>query len=304
MTSLNRKAVIFAVLAAALYALSTPFSKVIMNEIPPSFMAGFLYLGAGTGMLITNAFRKDEAASVKAFSHSDIPYLIGMVVLDVIAPIMLMLALTSSPAANISLINNFEIVATSVIALIIFKEKISGKLWTGIILITVASIMLSFEGTESLVFTKYSVFALIACVAWGFENNCTRKLSSGDPMKIVVIKGLGSGVGAIIVALCVGEQISLSVNILYALLLGFVAYGLSVFFYIKAQKELGAAKTSAYYAVSPFIGALLSLIIRGNLPNIFFLISCLIMGIGTIFVTIDSTEVSGKTKNIIDHDHP
>ena len=295
MTSLNRKAVIFAVLAAALYALSTPFSKVIMNEIPPSFMAGFLYLGAGTGMLITNAFRKDTTTSVKAFSHSDMPYLIGMVVLDIIAPIMLMLALTSSPAANISLINNFEIVATSVIALIIFREKISGKLWTGIILITVASIMLSFEGTESLVFTKYSVFALIACVAWGFENNCTRKLSSGDPIKIVVIKGLGSGIGAIIVAVCAGEQISLSVNILYALLLGFVAYGLSVFFYIKAQKELGAAKTSAYYAVSPFIGALLSLIIYRSLPNLLFLLSCMIMVIGTVIVTMDSKAVSEKS---------
>lgn len=295
MTSLNRKAVIFAVLAAALYALSTPFSKVIMNEIPASFMAGFLYLGAGTGMLITNAFRKDTTTSVKAFSHSDIPYLIGMVVLDIIAPIMLMLALTSSPAANISLINNFEIVATSVIALIIFREKISGKLWTGIILITVASIMLSFEGTESLVFTKYSVFALIACVAWGFENNCTRKLSSGDSIKIVVIKGLGSGIGAIIVAVCAGEQISLSVNILYALLLGFVAYGLSVFFYIKAQKELGAAKTSAYYAVSPFIGALLSLIIYRSLPNLLFLLSCMIMVIGTVIVTMDSKAVSGKS---------
>ena len=295
MTSLNRKAVIFAVLAAALYALSTPFSKVIMNEIPPSFMAGFLYLGAGTGMLITNAFRKDTTTSVKAFSHSDIPYLIGMVVLDIIAPIMLMLALTSSPAANISLINNFEIVATSVIALIIFREKISGKLWTGIILITVASIMLSFEGAESLVFTKYSVFALIACVAWGFENNCTRKLSSGDSIKIVVIKGLGSGIGAIIVAVCAGEQISLSVNILYALLLGFVAYGLSVFFYIKAQKELGAAKTSAYYAVSPFIGALLSLIIYRSLPNLLFLLSCMIMVIGTVIVTMDSKAVSGKS---------
>ena len=258
-------------------------------------MAGFLYLGAGTGMLITNAFRKDTAASVKAFSHSDIPYLIGMVVLDIIAPIMLMLALTSSPAANISLINNFEIVATSVIALIIFREKISGKLWTGIILITVASIMLSFEGTESLVFTKYSVFALIACVAWGFENNCTRKLSSGDPIKIVVIKGLGSGIGAIIVAVCAGEQISLSVNILYALLLGFVAYGLSVFFYIKAQKELGAAKTSAYYAVSPFIGALLSLIIYRSLPNLLFLLSCMIMVIGTVIVTMDSKAVSEKS---------
>ena len=155
--------------------------------------------------------------------------------------------------------------------------------------------MLSFEGIESLTFTRQSVYALIACLAWGFENNCTRKLSSGDPMKIVVIKGLGSGIGAIIVAFMAGEQLSLSICILCAMLLGFVAYGLSVFFYIKAQKELGAAKTSAYYAVSPFIGALLSLIICGNLPNIFFLISCLIMGIGTIFVTIDSTEVSGKT---------
>ena len=155
--------------------------------------------------------------------------------------------------------------------------------------------MLSFEGTESLVFTKYSVFALIACLAWGFENNCTRKLSSGDPMKIVVIKGLGSGIGAIIVALCAGEQISLSVNILYALLLGFVAYGLSVFFYIKAQKELGAAKTSAYYAVSPFIGALLSLIIYRSLPNLLFLLSCMIMVIGTVIVTMDSKAVSEKS---------
>ena len=218
-----------------------------------------------------------------------------MVVLDVIAPIMLMLALTSSPAANISLINNFEIVATSVIALVIFKERISGKLWTGIILITVASIMLSFEGTESLTFTRHSVYALIACIAWGFENNCTRKLSSGDPIKIVVIKGLGSGVGAIIVAFMAGEQLSLSICILCAMLLGFVAYGLSVFFYIKAQKELGAAKTSAYYAVSPFIGALLSLIIYRSIPDMFFLVSCLIMGIGTVLVTIDSTEFSGKS---------
>ena len=155
--------------------------------------------------------------------------------------------------------------------------------------------MLSFDGIESLTFTRHSVYALIACLAWGFENNCTRKLSSGDPMKIVVIKGLGSGVGAIIVALCAGEQLVVSTFIIYALLLGFIAYGLSVFFYIKAQKELGAAKTSAYYAVSPFIGALLSLIIYRSLPDQFFLLSCMIMVIGTVIVTMDSTAVSGKS---------
>ena len=209
---------------------------------------------------------------------------------------MLAIVISAIPVQSFPDIFSLKMIkAMTEVATIIFREKISGKLWTGIILITVASIMLSFEGTESLTFTRHSVYALIACLAWGFENNCTRKLSSGDPIKIVVIKGLGSGIGAIIVALCAGEQISLSVNILYALLLGFVAYGLSVFFYIKAQKELGAAKTSAYYAVSPFIGALLSLIIYRSLPNLLFLLSCMIMVIGTVIVTMDSKAVSGKS---------
>ncbi|MBR1797766.1 MAG: DMT family transporter [Clostridiales bacterium] len=286
---MRKKAIFFAILAAALYALSSPLSKMLMNTIPPSFMAGLLYLGAGIGMLCVLPFRGGEETSER-FTKKDIPYLIGMVILDIIAPVSLMFALTGSPAANISLINNFEIVTTSIIALVLFKEKISAKLWSGITLITIASILLSFEGSESLTFSRYSLFALIACLAWGFENNCTRTLSSKDPAKIVVVKGIGSGTGAVIVALLTGESLSLSPHIIYALLLGFAAYGLSVFFYIRAQRYLGAAKTSAYYAVSPFIGALLSLIIYKELPTLLLIIAFLIMAVGAVVVTKEQND--------------
>jgi uncharacterized membrane protein len=115
------------------------------------------------------------------------------------------------------------------------------------------------------------------CVCWGFENNCTRKISNKDPLQIVVIKGFGSGFGALTIAFAVGEWTYSFAYIPAVLLLGFVAYGLSVFFYVYAQREIGAAKTSAYYAIAPFIGVILSFIILGERPNFLFGIALLIM---------------------------
>lgn len=201
-----------------------------------------------------------------------------------------MIGLTMTTAANASLLNNFEIVATSLIALYIFKEKISKHLWIGIIFLTAASILLSVEDYSSFSFSVGSIFVLLACIFWGFENNCTKNLSSKNPLEIVVIKGFGSGIGSLLIAAVTNE---LSFNMQYifsALLLGFVAYGLSIFFYIYAQRYLGAAKTSAYYAVSPFIGAVLSLIIFRELPSASFLAALFIMAIGTYFVSSESGD--------------
>ena len=208
-----------------------------------------------------------------------------MVSLDIAAPIFLMTALIKVSAANISLINNLEIATTSVIAFLIFKEKISVRLWIGILLISAAGIILSFEGSKSLSFSPYSLFAFLACLCWGFENNCTRKLSDCNTTKIVIIKGLGSGIGAILVALITGERIGFSSFIFLALLLGFFAYGLSVFTYIQAQRFLGAARTSSYYAVSPFIAALLSIAIYKEFPGVAFCIAFIIMAAGTFVIT-------------------
>ncbi len=194
--------VFYALLAAALYALNSPVSKLLLDDVAPAMMAALLYLGAGAGMFLLGLIRKASGAKTNEarLSKKDVPYAAAMIVLDVLAPIFLMLGLMRTTAENASLINNFEIVATSLVALVIFREKISPKLWLAIGLITLSSIILSVEDASGLRFSIGSAFVLAACVSWGFENNMTRKLSMSDPMEIVVIKGLGSGTGAMITA--------------------------------------------------------------------------------------------------------
>ena len=284
------KSISFAILAAALYAISSPVSKLLLKEIPPTLMAAFLYLGAGLGMSIVGFIKhkKYKEKTEARLTKQELPFTIGMVILDIAAPIFLMIGLTMTTSANVSLLNNFEIVTTSLIALFIFKESISKRLWGAISLITLSSIILSVEDMSSFSFSFGSIFVLLACICWGLENNCTRKLSVKDPLEIVIIKGFGSGIGSLLIAWALGEQTSNILYIIAALLLGFFAYGLSIFFYIYAQRDLGAARTSAYYAIAPFIGVGLSLMIFREIPTLSFVIALVIMVAGTYFA---STEV-------------
>ena len=281
--------ILLAVLAAALYALNSPLSKLLLDYLPPTLMAGFLYLGAGMGMgiiaLIRRAAKKEQ--NELKLTRNELPYTVAMVVLDIAAPIFLLVGLNATSAANASLLNNFEIVATALIALMIFKERISPRLWGGILFVVLSCALLSFEDISSLQFSYGSLFVLLACVCWGFENNCTRKLSSKDPMQLVVIKGLGSGLGSLIIGLVLGEKISAVWSVFAVLGVGFVAYGLSIFFYVYAQRSLGAARTSAYYAIAPFIGALLSLIIFAEIPKYTFIIALVLMAIGAYLSASD-----------------
>ena len=283
------KAIFYAILAASLYALNAPVSKLLLKDVPPTMMAGMLYLGAGIGMTLMGLVRSKTGNGKQEMqlTKKDLPYTLGMVILDIAAPIFLMVGLSRTTAANASLLNNFEIVATSIIALLIFKETIGRRLWIAISLITLSSILLSVEDASSFSFSIGSLYVLAACVCWGLENNCTRCLSKSDPLEIVVIKGFGSGIGSVIIGLAVGEALPLWGDILKILLLGFVAYGLSIYFYVYAQRDLGAAKTSAYYAVAPFIGVLLSFIIFREIPGILFFIALAIMIAGTWMVNSD-----------------
>ena len=281
----NKRAIRYAILAALLYAISTPFSKILMEKLSPALLAGLLYLGAGAGMSVVQCFSKDKKKGTNSFTHKDLPFLAGMVVLDIAAPLLLMLAIKNSAAESVSLLNNFEIVATSIIALLFFKEKISPCLWCGITCITLASILLSLDDISSFSISAYSLYAVLACVCWGLENNCTRKLSHNDPAKIVIIKGFGSGTGSILVAILIGSRFTLTPYIVWALLLGFVAYGLSIYFYVYAQRYIGAAKTSAFYALAPFIGAVLSFAIFPKVPSPLFIIAFFIMTAGAFLAS-------------------
>ena len=282
------KPILFAILAAVLYALNSPLSKLLLQDVPPTMMAACLYLGAGLGLFFVGAVRKLSGTAVQEqpLTRAELPYTLGMIVLDIAAPIFLMVGLTSTTAENASLLNNFEIVATSLIALFIFREQISRRLWVAIGLVTLSSLILSFENMASLDFSAGSLFVLAACVCWGFENNCTRMLSSKSPTEIVVIKGICSGTGSFVIALVMVEQIPQVLYILGALLVGFVAYGLSIYFYIYAQRDLGAARTSAYYSVAPFVGVFLSLLIFREIPGVNFWVALVIMAWGTWLASV------------------
>ena len=287
-----KKAVAFAVLAAALYALNAPVSKLLLQSVPPTMMAGFLYLGAGLGMALMGLIRAGTKLGQREtrLTKKDLPFTLGMVFLDITAPIFLMIGLRSTSAANASLLNNFEIVATALIALMIFREKIGKRLWTAIALITLSSALLSVEEADSFRFSVGSLFVLAACICWGLENNCTRCLSKSDPLEIVVIKGFGSGIGSVIIGLAVGESLPAWGDLTKILLLGFVAYGLSIYFYVYAQRDLGAAKTSAFYAVSPFIGVLMSFVIFREIPGALFFVALAIMIAGAWLVNRSQKE--------------
>jgi len=277
-----------AFLAAVFYAISIPASKILLRDVGPTTMAALLYLGAGIGIAGLSFLNTRDRKASAPLSRTDLPYVIGMIVLDIAAPIFLMLGLRHGSSANASLLGNFEIVATTVIALFVFREAVTKRLWAAIALITLASILLSFEGSDSFKFSYGSLLVLAATVCWGFENNCTRNIASKSTYEIVILKGIFSGFGALIIAVAKREPLPSCAHIAAALVLGFVAYGLSIFLYVRAQNTLGAAKTSAYYAVAPFVGALLSFVFLKESLSWMYLAALAVMIAGAALVVIDT----------------
>ena len=291
---MNKKmtATVFAILAAALYAINIPFSKILFEYVDSTMMAGILYYGAGVGMFLYTSLSGVFGKKVvkEPLTKAELPYTIAMILLDIAAPILLMHGLSITTSANATLLNNFEIVATSLIALVIFKEFISKKLWIAIGLVTLASVILTFEGAGSFTFNLGSLMVLGAATCWGFENNCTRMLSHKSSEEIVIIKGIFSGLGSLIAAFILGEQIPQLIYIVAVMVLGFVSYGLSINFYIMAQAKLGAAKTSAYYSIAPFLGVAFSLFLVGERPALQFYVALTVLLAGTVLIIRDTLE--------------
>lgn len=279
------KAVVFAVLAAVFYTVSSPLSKVLLEDVSPYLMAALLYLGAGIGMTAVRAASPSKRAEERPLTKVDSPYIFGMIVLDIAAPILLMYGLLNSPASSVSLLNNFEIVATTLIALLVFGERVTPTTWVAIILITISTVILSTAGTGEISFSHGSLAVILACVCWGLENNCTRRLSDSGALRIVVIKGIFSGLGALAIAVFMGMGSPSATEVMGALALGFVSYGMSLFFYITAQASLGAAKVSAYYAMAPFIGAFISLAVLGEALTQAFALALVVMAVGAVILT-------------------
>lgn len=296
-----------ALLAAFLFGASAPISKLLLADISPVFLAALLYLGSGLGLLgikSVAAIRHQEIKEAR-LAGSDWLWLAGAILCGgVIAPIILMVSLTKTPAATASLLLNFEGVSTTLIAAIIFKESISRHAWWAIGLITIASILLSTDFTNQWGFSLSALGVLVACLMWGVDNNLTRNISAKDPLAIVAVKGLGAGMVSLLIALTLGNPFPGLVSILLALLLGFLSYGLSIFLFVHALRGLGAGRTSALFGTAPLAGILLSIIIFRENPGIFFLIALVIMASGAyILIKEDHSHEHLHEEFVHDHRH-
>jgi drug/metabolite transporter (DMT)-like permease len=300
----NLSFILQALLAAIFFGASSPIAKLLLNDIAPIFLAAFLYLGSGTGTALVKLTQRMRSKEVEAgIKPPDIKWLAGAIISGgILAPIVLMVSLQNTPASTASLLLNFEGVATTLIALLFFKEAIGRRAWTAIIIITLASIFLSTNFAGSFGLSLGALGVILACVLWGVDNNFTRNISGKDPLVIVAWKGLVAGMFSFFLAMYIGNSMPSFTTILYTLLLGFVSYGLSTMLFIRSMRGLGAARTSTLYGTAPLAGVLLSIVIFGEFPSFLFVIAAILM-IGGALLLINESHSHAHVHTVLFHDH-
>ncbi len=288
----KRYAMLQALLAAALFGLSAPLSQVLLSDIEPILLAAFLYLGSGLSawllLLATGAWRgrRGEAQGEAGIRRADWPWLAGaLVVGGVAAPIVLMFSLQATPASTASLLLNFEGIATTLIAAWVFGEQVGRRVWLAVALVSLSGVLLSWADAGNEWGVSLGALGVLgACFLWGVDNNLTRQISAKNPLSIVAIKGIGAGACSLLLGVVAGNALPSLRSIVYAMLVGGLCYGVSIVLFILALRGLGAARTSALFGAAPFIGALLSLVIFGETPDLFFVAAFLLMVVGAFFL--------------------
>jgi drug/metabolite transporter (DMT)-like permease len=280
-----------ALASALLFGMSTPLAKLLLGELDPIPLAALLYFGCGLGLLLFKAVQSFFSHGEKLEAHlvkGDLPWLAGSILAGgVAAPIVLLFSLRGTPAATASLLLNFECVATTLIALLAFKEAAGKRILWAIALITLSAVLLSLDLGAAWGFSLGALGILLACVLWGMDNNFTRKISAKDPVIITMIKGLAAGSVSSVLVLFAGQHFPGIKIVLLALLLGSLSYGGSIVLFIQAMRGLGAARTSALYNTAPFAGMLLSFIIFSNSPAWTFYAALPLMVLGTALIVYE-----------------
>lgn len=297
-----------ALVSAMLFGLSTPFAKLLGTHIGPVMLAGLLYLGSGVGLgiwyLINRLpFRAGNNRAEATISKTDWPWLFGAILAGgILAPILLLTGLARTTSSSASLLLNFEGVFTLALAWFVFNENFDRRVFIGVIAILAGGILLSWSGGFTIGALLGPVLILGACLAWGVDNNLTRRISAGDPVQIAALKGLTAGTINIILALLSGHHFPPWPYIVAAGIIGLFSYGLSLMLFVVSLRNLGAARTSAYFAVAPFVGALGSFIILSETLDIRFALAALLMGIG-IYLHITEQHHHEHTHIEMAHEH-
>jgi drug/metabolite transporter (DMT)-like permease len=289
---MNKTAILYALASAALFGASTPAAKMMLGSLHPILLAGLLYCGAGIGIAsvrrLAPSIASPSGAPQGSLTRSDAPWLAAAIASGgVLGPLLLMWGLGRTGAATAALLLALEGVATAVIAWFVFHESFDRRILLGMLCLVAGAIVLSWSGTPTLDNVIGPMAVLGACVAWGFDNNLTRKVSLSDPLQIVELKGLVAGPFNVALALLAGAAIPTSPVLFLAALTGFFGYGVSLVLYVLALRQLGAARTSAYFSTAPLLGGVVSIVVLGDAVTPALLIAGGLMGLG---VWLHATE--------------
>ena len=298
-----------ALLAAALFGASTPLAKLLVGELPPLLLAGVLYLGSGLGLSIWYAIRRliARAAPHDRLRRRDVPWLAGAIVAGgIIGPALLMIGLVNTTAATASLLLNMEGVLTALLAWFVFRENFDARIALGMGLIVVAGLLLSWQeaaAADAATGAPWGALAIVgACLAWAIDNNLTRKVSASDAVQIACWKGLTAGTVNVAIALLIGNRASSGTVLVGAASVGFFGYGLSLVLFVVALRNLGTARTGAYFSIAPFFGAALSLLLFSGVPGPLFWIAAFLMLAG-IWLHVSEDHAHEHTHQPTSHAH-
>jgi drug/metabolite transporter (DMT)-like permease len=245
--------------AAILFGVGTPLAKLLLNSCSPWLLAGLLYLGSGVGLTLVRVARRSPPVKLPRQELGD--FLGAILAGGIIGPVLLMWGLARMPASGASLLLNAESVFTALLAWFAFKENFDRRIALGMLAIVAGAMVLSWQGDARFSGLSPSLAVLGACLAWGIDNNLTRKVSLNDAVWIASVKGLVAGSVNLGLALALGADWPELPNIGGAMLVGFLSYGLSLTLFVQGLRHLGTARTGAYFSVAPFIGALLALLL-------------------------------------------
>lgn len=290
---MNRNAVLLALLSAALFGVSTPAAKALLGSIHPMVLAGLLYCGAGIGVAILRRMARPLLASADTnetpLARSDVPWLAGAIVAGgMIGPGLLMFGLSRTEASAASLLLTLECVATAFIAWFVFHENFDRRIAAGMACLVAGAIVLSWNGQPTLSDLLGPLAIVGACVAWGLDNNLTRKVSLADPLQIVELKGLIAGPISLALGLLAGGSLPNVTTLMISGFVGFIGYGISLVLFVLSLRHLGTARTGAYFSTAPFLGTIAAVLFLHEPVTMQLLAAGLLMGVG---VWLHLTEV-------------
>jgi drug/metabolite transporter (DMT)-like permease len=299
---MQRAAILYALVAAALFGASTPLAKLLVGEIAPLLLAGLLYLGSGIGLLLWFLLRSRERAS--NLSKSDLPWLAGAIATGgVLGPVLFMSGLIRSDGSTAALLLNLEAVFTAAIAWVVFRENVDRRVFLGMAAIVAGGAVLSWSGAPG---ADGSLLIAAACLAWAIDNNLTRRVSGGDPVLIAAAKGLVAGAVNVALGLLYGANLPTPGLLAGAGVVGLLGYGLSLVLFVIALRHLGTARTGAYFSVAPFFGAALAFAVLPESASTAFWVAAGLMAAGVwlhVSERHEHTHVHEQLKHSHEHVH-